>query len=1127
MTQSHFMRTAVFVALSVFACADAQAESSFFKAGEKVVFLGDSITHQGRYLRFLSDYYLSRWPTSSFDFRSAGVSGDTTRRCLDRLAEDVYGQKPDVIHILFGMNDVQYWLYSQGKGNEERDAAITAFPSNLCTLVSALRTNCPLSRLVLMTPTPYDETAKGHETAFMGVNSKGLTALAASVREIGHRLGIEVVDLHAPMTRYMSEQQKVNPAYSPCDPDRIHPDSAGALILAKTMLDAQGVPALVAEIRIDAESLLDAGSKNVEVSKLVRENNGITFQAKELSLPFVVPEEIANDAPGIGIDAMNQERLVVRGLKRGEYQVLCDECEVGCFSSDQLLQGVNLAVLTNAPGYRQAMRVDALNAKRCAFEADRLRGMACVRWYLRRQGVDVDDFSVMREYIEKKILPKERKNYYEGFMAAYLSDWPRREELVREFEMMGREIDAIRRPRAYRWRIVPVEPHKASLLVFNEGGNQSTNETIRLVDLVDFSESLGVVHCHGAAKAEATRQTEGDSCYLRLSLDPADRSWAGLRFNAAIPKGTSALEFIFRTSDQGTANATITVCDSSGQNYQFALKSLGGPDWTTSRLDLTEKPFNQWKNGGGSPNGLIHFPILSVSIDCASGTGFDLFRYRAVTTASPEVLPDFAIIAHPEKEHGLWHSEDILRYSIDIRRRAHDATLPDAVDWTLFDFWGGQILSTGHWTKGHGDLTIDREMMKDRYGSFKLTLTAGEGIRRVSREVWFARLKGDDPGPCEWIGTIGGGFSWDLFRAMGVGRMNCSLGWNMCETKKGEYVFPEWFDTYITNMVAHGIKPHLMAHKPNPTYENPLDPVAFAKYISAYARHFAELGVDTIEIWNEPRGVFRKQYGEESRIGKFVEFSRMARDAVKASVPDMTVVVGAEDMGFDLLPMIGLGIARPGDAISFHPYCHTQPRPERSYFFSDNGRAIRNLAKSCGGATKFRISELGWTTFTGEGEYLEIAGFYPRASYEHQAQYLVRSFIMARQSGVDYLCQYRFEDMSRRNYTEHNFGFVFEDYTPKPSFCAMAFMARLLGKAEPSGALSDDLDRYRVSSFVRGGRKLLACWAVEKPTEWTLPNDFGKVVQCYDLMGNEIAPPYSKGRTLRLTERPIYIVGEK
>ena len=1107
-----------FLPLVIF--ANDEVEVPLFNADEQVVFLGDSITHQGHYLRFVSDYYLTRWPTRTFTFLSAGVSGDTTDRCLPRLEEDVYAHHPDVIPLMFGMNDVRYWLYASEKDQAGRDAALSDFATNLCRLVSVLRKNCPDARLVLMTPSPYDETSTGDEPPLVGVNAKGLTAIAKTIREMGKGLGIGVVDLHAPMTAYATERQQTMPGFSLCQTDRIHPDLAGAFVLAKTFLAAQAVPSIVSDIRVDAKNFADAGSINAEMIEVRGEANGVSFTAKELALPFIVPEEVARSTGGKGRDPVNCERLTVSGLAAGCYDVVCDGISLGRFSDEELDHGINLAMLTNAPGFRQARQVDTLNEKRYAFESDRLRAMACVRWYLRRQGVNVDDFESVRRYIEQKVLTKPRRNYYEGLMSAYLSDWPRRSELKKELAAMSREIDRVRQPAPHVWRIV-------SMGGVERPSGLSDHNPKRVVELVDFADNPGVVHCHGMAKAERSLETEGARDFIRFALTSALRGWAGLRFDTAIPSGTTALEFIVRTPDSKSVNTTVTLSDSSGQHYQYALDFGGAENWKSLRLELSSRPFNQWKDGGEKPDGAIHFPILNVSIDSSGGKGYDLLGCRAITSAGPEVLPDFELKARPTKEHGLWYPNDSPRYTIEVVPRAAGTEIPDDIMWALLDFWGDKVIASGELKRTNGALTLDRSLFGGRFGSFKLTLTAGDGVRRVTRDFWFARLTGDDPGPCSWIGTIGGGCSWDLFRAMGVGRMNCSLGWNQCEPKKGVYEFPQWFDTYVTNMLAHGIKPHLMAHKPNPIYENPLDPVAFSRYVAAYARHFAALGVDGVEIWNEPRGVFRKQYGDTNRIVKFVEFSRMARDAIKAAVPDMTVSVCAEDMGFDLLPMIGMNIARPGDAISFHPYCHTQPRPERSYFFSDNGRAIRNLAKSCGGATNFRISELGWTTFSGEGEYLEIAGFYPRASLEHQAQYIVRSFIMARQSGVDYLCQYRFEDMSRRNYTEHNFGFVFEDYTPKPSFCAMAFMARILGKAEPSGALSEDLDRYRISSFVRGGRRIFVCWAVEKPVEWALPANFDRIVKCFDLMGNEIKPPFVKDRTLRLTERPFYIIGEK
>ena len=85
-------------------------------------------------------------------------------------------------------------------------------------------------------------------------------------------------------------------------------------------------------------------------------------------------------------------------------------------------------------------------------------------------------------------------------------------------------------------------------------------------------------------------------------------------------------------------------------------------------------------------------------------------------------------------------------------------------------------------------------------------------------------------------------------------------------------------------------------------------------------------------------------------------------------------------------------------------------------------------------------------------------------------------------------------------------------------------MTRLLGEAVPGPELSDALDRYRVSSFTHGAQTILACWAVEKDVDWLIPESFGEVVACFDLMGSPIEPPCASGRVLRLEERPIYLV---
>ena len=47
-----------------------------FKDGDTVVFLGDSITHGGRYHQFITDFYRTRYPDARIRFVNSGIGGD-------------------------------------------------------------------------------------------------------------------------------------------------------------------------------------------------------------------------------------------------------------------------------------------------------------------------------------------------------------------------------------------------------------------------------------------------------------------------------------------------------------------------------------------------------------------------------------------------------------------------------------------------------------------------------------------------------------------------------------------------------------------------------------------------------------------------------------------------------------------------------------------------------------------------------------------------------------------------------------------------------------------------------------------------------------------------------------------
>lgn len=447
------MRNILLSAFFVFPAVSLQAEKE-----ERVVFLGDSITHHGRYMRLISDYCLTRWPERKFEFRSAGVGGDTAVGCCGRLAEDVDVWRPTTITVMFGMNDVCLHSYGEGKPTEPQDRAIAAYGTNLRNLLDALQRSNPAAKLILLTPSPFDDTSKmkGGVRA-PGANEKGLTALAEIVRTVGRERKLPVVDIHAPMTAYNKERQKTDPAFTLCGKDRVHPLLPGGCFMAFQFLRARSVPSLVADIRIDAAGGCDGGSANAEVGDVVASADGVAFTAREKALPFPVPAEAASLAEKIGLKEFNAERLTVAGLPAGDYRLFCDGRDLGGFSAADFAAGIDLATIPLAPGREQAQAVEDLNGRRCEFEANRLRPMACVRWYLRKQNIDPDDQAAVRNYYDRIVMPKPKKNYYESVMGTYITDWPKRAELQAEVDKMVRELDKLRQPKSHRWQVRHVD----------------------------------------------------------------------------------------------------------------------------------------------------------------------------------------------------------------------------------------------------------------------------------------------------------------------------------------------------------------------------------------------------------------------------------------------------------------------------------------------------------------------------------------------------------------------------------------------------------------------------------------------------------------------------------------------
>src|SRR5579871_3821081 len=95
------------------ASAPAEGQGFYLKGGDTVVFYGDSITEQNFYNQYVELYTDTRFPHMRVHFFDAGVGGDRVTGggggpIDQRLARDVFSEKPTVVTIMLGMNDGGY-----------------------------------------------------------------------------------------------------------------------------------------------------------------------------------------------------------------------------------------------------------------------------------------------------------------------------------------------------------------------------------------------------------------------------------------------------------------------------------------------------------------------------------------------------------------------------------------------------------------------------------------------------------------------------------------------------------------------------------------------------------------------------------------------------------------------------------------------------------------------------------------------------------------------------------------------------------------------------------------------------------------------------------------------------------
>ena len=206
-----------------------------FKDGEKVLFIGDSITDCGRrdvaaplgdgYVSLLRDLVTWGWPERTIAWVNKGIGGNKVTDLRDRWEDDVIREAPDWLSVKIGINDLHTHMAGDPMGvsparfREVYDEILGR---------AAARTK---ARLLLITPffISTDRSGQSYRSRVLELLPEYLDTAEAMAKKFNARL----VRLQPMFER----QLQFRPPDTFC-PEPVHPYRSGHLLIAQEVLRA-------------------------------------------------------------------------------------------------------------------------------------------------------------------------------------------------------------------------------------------------------------------------------------------------------------------------------------------------------------------------------------------------------------------------------------------------------------------------------------------------------------------------------------------------------------------------------------------------------------------------------------------------------------------------------------------------------------------------------------------------------------------------------------------------------------------------------------------------------------------------------------------------------------------------
>ena len=205
------------------------------KNGERIVFIGDSITDCGRrgefaplgngYVKLFNDLVIANFPEIKIKVINKGISGNTILDLQDRWEDDLIYNKPDWVSILIGINDlhrvarkVEFWEEFTPENFRKRYDEILKRTTE--------KLNC---KIILIEPfyISVDKT-----DYWRGMILRELEDYRKVVKEMSRKYNTYYLKMHQ-----IFQQQLKFREPEVFSSDSVHPNSTGHLVIANALFN--------------------------------------------------------------------------------------------------------------------------------------------------------------------------------------------------------------------------------------------------------------------------------------------------------------------------------------------------------------------------------------------------------------------------------------------------------------------------------------------------------------------------------------------------------------------------------------------------------------------------------------------------------------------------------------------------------------------------------------------------------------------------------------------------------------------------------------------------------------------------------------------------------------------------